>query len=509
VDRGLLPGPLLYGHREGALIADHTEALGKLYREHLEDKPKPPLMAVHRSNAYSPNGSGPSDADVVEKLLGERTDKGRRLWEGDTSDYPSPSEADMGLLQKLAFYTQDPDQLDRLWLTSELAREKIEKRSALRLKTINKALEQVGDTFEWNPQTVSLGKAPTVEPERTGDGRTEAESTNGSAPALTNPFIRADLCTPLKKGVKPPEILVPEVLLAGKVHSIHSAGGTGKTFMMLYLVKLVVERGKRVVIFDLENGLRIIAERLELFGLTSEEASSIHYYPFPSMPMDPDVIRAFEDLLGDVDPALVVFDSWVNCLAACGLDENKSTDIAAWADAYSQKARLRGSAVLILDHVPKEGGSARGSGRKLDYVDVQFELRNPQPFDRETVGRVDLHLRKDREGWLPRYLAYSVGGGADGFVFKRFAGVFIGRDEEGLTPSERSTLEALQSFGDMGAFDKEWKPAAEVRGVSRSGYYSSKKKLLSIGLVEEDMHKFFIKSEPQDEIQFEEDEIEV
>jgi RecA-family ATPase len=204
--------------------------------------------------------------------------------------------------------------------------------------------------------------------------------------------------------VKPPEVLIPEVLLAGKVHSIYSAGGTGKTFMMLYLVKRVVERGEPVMIFDLENGLRIMAERLELLGVTPEEAERIHYYPFPSMPMDPDVIRAFAALLEEVDPALVVFDSWVNCLAACGLDENKSTDIAAWADAYSQKARLRRSAVLILDHVPKEGGSARGSGRKLDYVDVQFELRSPQPFDRETVGRVDLHLRKDREGWLPATL---------------------------------------------------------------------------------------------------------
>jgi hypothetical protein len=303
--------------------------------------------------------------------------------------------------------------------------------------------------------------------------------------------------------------LYPEILLAGKVHSIYSAGGTGKTFAMLYLVVQIIRQGKPIMIIDLESGFRIAAERLQLFEVTPEEAELIHYYPFPTMPLEVETVQAFEDLLDEVDPALVVFDSWVNCLAACGLDENKSTDIAAWADAYSQKARMRGSAVLILDHVPKEGGSARGSRRKLDYVDVQFELRNPQPFDRGTVGRIDLQLKKDREGWLPRHITYEVGGAADGFVFKRSPGIFIGRDEEGLTPSERSTLEALRSFGYMGAFDKDWKPAAEARGVSRSAYYGCKKKLLSAELVEIDMHKFFAKSKPQNEVQFEEDAIEI
>jgi hypothetical protein len=61
----------------------------------------------------------------------------------------------------------------------------------------------------------------------------------------------------------------------------------------------------------------------------------------------------------------------------------------------------------------------------------------------------------------------------------------------------------------MGAFDKDWKEAAEARGVSRSGYYGGKRKLLSAGLVEEVMRKFFVKPEPQDEVQFEEDEIDI
>jgi hypothetical protein len=137
----------------------------------------------------------------------------------------------------------------------------------------------------------------------------------------------------------------------------------------------------------------------------------------PSMPLSDVASAEFEELLEDIKPALVVVDSWINCISAAGLDENSSTDIARWTDAYPQRARVRGVAVLLLDHVPKEDNTARGSGRKLDYVDAMWELRNPQRFDRETVGRIDMHLRKDREGWLPKHLT-SVGAGKDGFVFR-------------------------------------------------------------------------------------------
>jgi hypothetical protein len=173
---------------------------------------------------------------------------------------------------------------------------------------------------------------------------------------------------------------------------------------------------------------------------------------------------------------------------------NSAVDIATWTEAYSQKARHRNIAVLILDHVPKEGGSARGSGRKLDYVDVMWELRNPQPFDRETVGHIELRLRKDREGWLPRVLAYSVGGAEEGFVFKRSLGIAESADEAtGLLPSDQTALEALQSLGNMGVLDKEWREEAIARGLGKATYYRSHGTLLNLGHAEKVMGKFFCK----------------
>ncbi len=74
-------------------------------------------------------------------------DKFRRLMDGDTSSYPSASEADEALCCILAFYSKDPGQIERIWGQSGLGmREKFGRRD-YREKTIKKALEMVKDHY--------------------------------------------------------------------------------------------------------------------------------------------------------------------------------------------------------------------------------------------------------------------------------------------------------------------------------------------------------------------------
>jgi len=65
-----------------------------------------------------------ADADILERASAARNgDKFRRLFTaGDTSGYPSHSEADAALLCMLAYYTRDPDQLLSLMQQSALFR---------------------------------------------------------------------------------------------------------------------------------------------------------------------------------------------------------------------------------------------------------------------------------------------------------------------------------------------------------------------------------------------------
>lgn len=64
---------------------------------------------------------------------------------GDASDYgDDDSSADMALMNKLAFYSKDPLQLERLFSNSALGqREKWVKRADYRQRTIQAALEFV------------------------------------------------------------------------------------------------------------------------------------------------------------------------------------------------------------------------------------------------------------------------------------------------------------------------------------------------------------------------------
>ena len=83
-----------------------------------------------------------TDDEVIYRALSARNaEKFSRLFErGDTGDYDGDdSRADQALVSLLAFWTQDPGQLDRLFRRSALYRDKWE-RSDYRERTIGKAI---------------------------------------------------------------------------------------------------------------------------------------------------------------------------------------------------------------------------------------------------------------------------------------------------------------------------------------------------------------------------------
>jgi AAA domain len=469
-----------------APIREAQDAADEFYRflRRRDQESAPPVASV----------SALTDAEVVR--LAENAKNGAEfsiVYRGG-GQFKSGSERDLSLASRLAFWTQDEAQIERIMRGSGCVREKWSKHRTYLRDTIRKALSGLTETYTAPGEAVPYRRIKAVSDDRTSQA--------AEIPKRPARFERIDLGEPIESGIEPPEMLVEDELYAGRVHCIYSAGGTGKTFKALQLVKKVIDQDKPVLLLDLENGVRIISERLRDLGAKADQARQhLYYYPFPSMPLSDDASAEFEELLEEIKPALVVIDSWINCISAAGLDENSSTDIARWTDAYPQRARVRGIASLLLDHVPKEGNTARGSGRKLDYVDAMWELRNPQKFDRETVGRIDMHLRKDREGWLPRALTFSVGVGEDGFIFKRSAGTFESADEAtGLLPSDRTTLEALRALGSMGAFDKEWREEAIARGLGRTTYYRSRGTLLELGYVEQVMNKYFVKNSCKSEV---------
>jgi hypothetical protein len=260
---------------------------------------------------------------------------------------------------------------------------------------------------------------------------------------------------------------------------------------VLWLIKRCLERSEKVVFFDAENGKRIVSERLAALGTSTKRLDELlHYYPFPNLTLDPSHVDSYKALLGEVEPELVIFDSLVNFLGSAGLEENSNDDIVKWATRYTRPAREMGVTVVVLDHVPHEGPHARGASRKKDEVDVMWALKAPQPFDRDTVGRIVLSREKDREGWLGERIGFSVGGTANGFVFRHSEGTIEEPDAtDGLTNSARKALDILRAdFRDAGATAEQWRKAT---GQATSTFYRSQEALLAGGLVEKRSKRYF------------------
>ena len=96
---------------------------------------------VNHSSVFRPLSSITlDDQDIIHLATTARNgEKFTKLLIGDFSSYNSYSEADQAFCNIIAFYTQDKDQIDRIFRVSELYREKWD-REDYRERTIRKAL---------------------------------------------------------------------------------------------------------------------------------------------------------------------------------------------------------------------------------------------------------------------------------------------------------------------------------------------------------------------------------
>lgn len=125
----------------------------KLFYDHLKQKTEKPR------EDRPPTTHTPlllEDEQILTKLRNaSNKDKFERLWSGDSSGYTDKdgnndeSRADEALCFMIAFYTRDFSQIDRLFRSSGLYREKWE-RDSYRTPTINNALNRVTQTYNPN-----------------------------------------------------------------------------------------------------------------------------------------------------------------------------------------------------------------------------------------------------------------------------------------------------------------------------------------------------------------------
>jgi len=107
-----------------------------------------PREEPHRADAAPAASLSLADDDIYQKARGAKNGAAfMSLYGGDTNAYGGDhSAADLALVSMLAFYTQDPDQLDRLFRSSGLMRKKWD-RADYRTGTIDKVLSTIRETY--------------------------------------------------------------------------------------------------------------------------------------------------------------------------------------------------------------------------------------------------------------------------------------------------------------------------------------------------------------------------
>ncbi|GEM01933.1 protein of unknown function [Halolactibacillus halophilus] len=131
-------------------IIDRQDILDYIYDSYFGTtsenvKPGPKMDSSDNSKLSSPKLSDQDVINIASKA--KNGDHFKALYSGEYSAYGSQSEADIALCNIIAFYTQDMEQIDRIFSSSGLYREKWD-REDYKTWTIQKAVNSLTTTYQ-------------------------------------------------------------------------------------------------------------------------------------------------------------------------------------------------------------------------------------------------------------------------------------------------------------------------------------------------------------------------
>lgn len=196
-----------------------------------------------------------------------------------------------------------------------------------------------------------------------------------------------------------PEMLIPGWLQKGVLHWVQGPPEEGKSWKILWDVAWVLNSGGTVLLADEELGRRRVAERLAWLGVTPEVVEErLHHVEFPTL-TEADV-RAWAEFVERDQFDLVVFETGTDFLAIAGASENAGDAVTAWIKDFPERAARTGAAVIVSDHVGKNGdsgGFAVGTRAKRSKAKIVFEFSAKEPFGRDKIGRVEVTTYKNTD----------------------------------------------------------------------------------------------------------------
>lgn len=201
-------------------IVDQQSEIDDLYNKYFQAQQPEALVP----KAKSPEMTDEVIIDILNRA--KNGEKFRSLFEvGDTSNYGGDdSAADQALVSLIAFYTQDSDQIDRIFRASKLCRDKWRDRDDYRKSTIQRALGGLKDVYGGSSpaeglEVVLQSSSPVdvkfpveVLPAVLRDVTIRISSGSGGDPAISGTAVQALSAIALQKKVEVIEKVSPKLI---------------------------------------------------------------------------------------------------------------------------------------------------------------------------------------------------------------------------------------------------------------------------------------------------------
>ena len=377
------------------MIRDHRETglLERFYREHS------PSVSPASNGHHLQNGTPLKDDEIIS-LCWRATNapKFEALFgQGDTSGYGGDdSAADQALVSLMAFYTDDPDQLDRLFRRSALSREKWTGRADYRRRTIEKARAGRSETYS---RTAGPGVSSSQRPNLYRDG------------TLGRKLEVVPLGEVKRPG--PRRYVVNDLLPAGYPTLWHGDGGVAKSMLALSLGVGVAGRsaswlgraveGGPVLYLDFEleaeEQSRRVWQLCEGAGL--KEPPKDLYYLSAVGHATRDALQAALGACEEQDVTLLVVDSLGPALQG---DAEAARDVIGFFRAEVDPFRALGVAVLIIDHQAKlqagESYQRKGAFGSVYKANLARSVIQAEAAERGE-GTLSLRIRQKKHNFGP------------------------------------------------------------------------------------------------------------
>lgn len=396
------------------------------------------------------NGSSPGAADYVEPLILDDVDdqelvewaRRNKLWaalyDGEPCAIDNPSVQEFAFCLRLVRKTADDDQVDRIYRSSTLAREKWDKGrggSTYGRDTIARARARLsqdeGDL--WEAVRELRDKV---------DARPAAEIIVISEARGWDPLDLVQF-----KDQRPAAPSIGGILYPGLRTIISGEYEAYKTWFGLVLSKAEMDLGLPVLWIDLDcMGGAMMYDRLNMLGVDDKAISSQFIYYAPERkPTSQDIAR-MAGLVTEYGIRLAITDSFTPLLTHIGLSPNDNVDIEkCWQEYFDPLARA-GAAAVVLDHVVKDknsrGGHATGSERKASGARVHLGMDVGVKVTRTAPGHSTIKVWKD-----------------PGFHPRPTLGTFH------LSPGEDSIAYWMEADASHSA-DGEWRPTDKMEEIS-------------------------------------------